>query len=534
VAQRFWTYFTARDWDAMAGMLADGYYSDDRRRVVGAGVRHGRDGAIPNMRTIADLGFTNAVTTAIATRGHRLGLIRSVYSGRGQETGSVVTDVLSVAEVNAANRIAAIIVFDSDDIDAAIEELDARYLAGEAAEHSHTWSLIARACAAFNRHVMPPTTSDWINVDHRKVTAFAPGDMTAYMRATFGVAPDIRFYVEAVHRLTDLGAVFTQAGRGISHEGFEAEWRDVVLMSIEGDQFNRCEVFDETDLDAALARFDELSRPARWLENAASQAIERFCAHFAARDWTALAAILAQNMSADDRRRVVGAGERHGREAEIENLRAWADIGIENFTSELIGIRGRGLALCRARWAGPNQRFGAFHSEALGIVEINADNQLAARVMLDVDDIAAAFEELDARYLVGEAAAHAHTWSVITKTFAAMNRRDLPPTSPDFTHVDRRHVATIPTGALIPSIRAAWDQLRDFASRIETVHRLTDLGAAFTNVVHGTSRDGFDAEWREIVLATIDGDLINHIEVFDEADLDAALARFDELSRPAP
>lgn len=60
--------------------------------------------------------------------------------------------------------------------------------------------------------------------------------------------------------LTRLGAVFTQPGRGISHEGFEAEWRDVILMSIEGDQFNRCEVFDETDLDAALARFDELNR----------------------------------------------------------------------------------------------------------------------------------------------------------------------------------------------------------------------------------------------------------------------------------
>jgi hypothetical protein len=32
-------------------------------------------------------------------------------------------------------------------------------------------------------------------------------------------------------------------------------------MSIDGDQFNRCEVFDEADLDAALARFDELSTP---------------------------------------------------------------------------------------------------------------------------------------------------------------------------------------------------------------------------------------------------------------------------------
>ena len=51
---------------------------------------------------------------------------------------------------------------------------------------------------------------------------------------------------------------------------------------------------------------------------------------------------------------------------------------------------------------------------------------------------------------------------------------------------------------------------------------------------HGTSQEGFDAEWRMIDLLTVDGDLINRCELFDEADLDAALARFDELSRPAP
>ena len=31
-----------------------------------------------------------------------------------------------------------------DELDAALEELDARYLAGEAAAHAHTWSVITR------------------------------------------------------------------------------------------------------------------------------------------------------------------------------------------------------------------------------------------------------------------------------------------------------------------------------------------------------------------------------------------------------
>jgi hypothetical protein len=50
-------------------------------------------------------------------------------------------------------------------------------------------------------------------------------------------------------------------------------------------------------------------------------------------------------------------------------------------------------------------------------------------------------------------------------------------------------------------------------------------------VVRGTSHSGFDAEWREIGISTVQGDGINRSELFDESDLDAALARFDQLER---
>ena len=60
---------------------------------------------------------------------------------------------------------------------------------------------------------------------------------------------------------------------------------DLDLLTVEGDLINRGEIFDEADLDAALARFDELRPPAPRLENAASQGNERIQACFAARDW---------------------------------------------------------------------------------------------------------------------------------------------------------------------------------------------------------------------------------------------------------
>ena len=37
-----------------------------------------------------------------------------------------------------------------------------------------------------------------------------------------------------------------------------------------------------------------------------------------------------------------------------------------------------------------------------------------------------------------------------------------------------------------------------------------------------------------IQLLTVEGDLVNRSELFDEADLDAALARFQELQSPTP
>ena len=67
------------------------------------------------------------------------------------------------------------------------------------------------------------------------------------------------------------------------------------LMTVVGDRINYCEIFDEADLEAALARFDQLHPQAPRLENAATQLGERQLAHFAARDWDAMTEILADD-----------------------------------------------------------------------------------------------------------------------------------------------------------------------------------------------------------------------------------------------
>jgi hypothetical protein len=60
------------------------------------------------------------------------------------------------------------------------------------------------------------------------------------------------------------------------------------------------------------------------------------------------------------------------------------------------------------------------------MLEIDADQRVVAHISFEVDDVDAALEELDARYLASEAAAHAHTWSVIAHGYAALNRHERP------------------------------------------------------------------------------------------------------------
>lgn len=527
VYERFWTCFNDRDWEAAAELMVDDVRSDDRRPVVGAGARRGRESGIADARASADVGLRHVATTVIATRGKSLALVRCRLARRDTEAFHV--DALHVMEISDDERLTALTVFDPEDTDAAFAELDARYMAGEAAAHAHIWSLVTQTYTAFNRRQLSKTTRDWVNIDHRLGVGSAPGQMNPYVTAMWAIAPDVSTRIEAVHRLSDLGAVFTHTEQGTSEGGFDAEWREVALLTFEGDAINRCELFDETDLDAALARFDELDARKPRLENAASRLYERRNGYFAVRNWDALAETLADDVLSDDRRRVVNTGATRGRDAHMANNREAAAIGVTTVSSTVVATRGERLALCRSLISGRENAPEGFHVELLAVVLLGADGRMAAYVAFDLDDLDAAFEELDARYLAGEAAPYANTWTVLVQNNRAINRHELPAWTPDVVNIDHRRVTSFAPGDLPAFLRATWETTPDVKFSIEAVHRLSDRGAVLTHASFGSSPAGFQSEWRGITIAMVDGDRACHSEHFDEADLDAALARFDEL-----
>ncbi|WP_426654995.1 BTAD domain-containing putative transcriptional regulator [Mycobacterium seoulense] len=533
VFDHVWSHFATRDWEALGDTVADDFVGIDHRRVVSAETQLSRGDVVRDLRAAADVGFTISMVNAVAIRGERLVLAR--VRAAGQDPKAIENDALNVVEIDTDHRIANVVTYDMEDIDAAVAQLDARYLAGEAATYARTWSLVTEAFAALNQRRIPKTTPNWASIDHRRLAPIGAGDLGAYLLATWELSPRSRIYIEAVHRLDNLGAVITHVAIGNSPDGFDAEWRVTDVVMFDGDQISRSELFDETDLAAALARFEELSLPVPRLENAATQMHERLEGCFAVRDWNAISRMLADDVVTDDRRRVVNSGVREGRDALLEEITAMPDIGVESFTSDVIATRGGRLALCRSQTWGRDKRPEAFHTDVLDIFEVNADGQVGARIVFDLNEFDAALTELDARYIAGEAAAHARTWSVITQSFASINRREMPATTPDWVNIDHRRGTSIAPGEMAALMGAAWSTTTsDLRCFIESVHCLNGLGAVITHVAHETSQDGFHAEWRVISVITVEGDLINRTEVFDEAELDAASARFEQLSRPTP
>jgi hypothetical protein len=537
VIKRIRVLFAARDWSGMRGNLAENFLLEDRRRTVNGGISHGRDTTILDLRAAVDVGFTDLAENVVALRGERLVLTRARYSGNESRPEPYFTDVLHILEIDADQKLVAAIVFDHDDTDAAFDELDARFIAGEGAAHSHIWTLVSQTYARFNLHELSPTTPDWVNVDHRRGAAPEPGDMHAYVSAMWAVAPDVRTCIESVHRLTNLGAVFTHSELGTSQQGFGAEWHEVTLLTFEGDLIDRCELFDEDALDVAVARFDELMAQANHLagavtqlDNAATRVRIRVADEFNRRDMSAFLALAADG-SFEDRRR--GLRDEATGPGLIKVREALFEIAPTDWVFEVkpFALRGSRLALTHDRYRTTDQR-PTTTAEQMTLTEIDDDGLVRKTILFDLDDTDAAFDELDARYLVGEAAAYAHTWSLVAQIYARFNRRELLPTVPNWESVDHRSGIASARFDAIGYAHAAWSTTPDVKAYVEAVHQLSNLGAVITCVTLGTSREGFAAEWRDIHLMTIEGDLAKRLELFDEGDLDAALARFEEFERP--
>ena len=149
--------------------------------------------------------------------------------------------------------------------------------------------------------------------------------------------------------------------------------------------------------------FDQLSRPAPRLENAASRRTSA---------WRTSPPATGMRWREDwrryvDRRSPAGRERRSPTRSRRRDRRICGDspTWAHAHNVDAIATRGDRLVLCRFRSSGRDQRPEEFYSEVLGVFEINADSGSRRTSCSTSTTIDAAVEELDARYLAGEAAA---------------------------------------------------------------------------------------------------------------------------------
>ena len=531
--QRFLTYIAARNWGALAETLTDDSVIDDRRPVVNAGLWDGRDAVIANLQAVAEAAAN--ITSVIATRGDRLALTRIHSSNRDPGQGDFAVDMLNIVEIDADERIVAHVEFDLDDIDAAFEELDARYLAGEAAAHPRIWSVVAEGYAQLNKHELPPWTSDWLTIDHRVRATFEAADHTAYIRGAWDIAPDLKMYIEVVHRLSNLGAVLTHAAYGSTPEGLEAEWRMIELLAPGDDIVNRCELFDEADLDAALARFDELDRRTPSFENVATEVWARATDALNRRDVNSFLALMTANGQFEDRRKGLravheGAARRQAVRAVFEEAPAsW------RMHAEPIAIRGSRLELTRECYCDTDDADRSIVVNFLHVMELGDDDLIRDIVSFDPDDLDDAVAELTSRWIASGEVAYPELIEAVDRINATINRHDWDGVAKYFVgaeYVDHRQLGHAVNGTIDDWLSAL--KTTESNARVELAEVLarSAMGIVGRMALTDTSTDGVAIENSFVVLILLHGERVTRLEAFDEDQSDLALARLQEFNRP--
>jgi class 3 adenylate cyclase len=531
---RFVTAFEAQDWKALEALLAPDLVFEDRRRRFF--VTGDRDMLIANGRLIGSTG-ARVSRAVLATAGDRLALERRRWTGTGELAFEVET--LELCEVDAEGRAVAVLTFDPDDRRAASAELFERHARSDAARW--TPAAVFEFFRALNDHDLERCRAklpdDFVFHDHRRTGVGRLEDADEYIASLtplFERAPG--WTIEALYYVAEEkhGTLAVARWFGTLAEGGEFETVVVRLVLYRGDRLGGIELFEPEDLDVARARFEELRPdPLRIPPNAATRARDRTHEAQKAGDWAALRALASPDFKFEDRgKRALVSGDV---EMWIENNRL-GQLG--SVARELIGTAGDRIALERTVWTvGPDAN--PVEVEHLRLTEVDADGRIRASIRFDLDDRAAAFAEAHARFVAGEAAATGGQAPLVTLS-VAMARHDWETLrgclAPDAVVHDHRMLSLGELGPdqwveslrvrveLAPDVKPEWFRILAWNR-----HGRVSVARAF-----GTLRDGGPFENVFVVVALVEGDRLQRFEIFDVADADRALARFEELCSERP
>jgi class 3 adenylate cyclase len=541
--RRLFACFHARDWEGVLALAAPELVFDERRRMLRNTC--GRDVWLEQFRILFDVPSSRFTSELLATRGERLSL--NVHRFEGEVAGGggplAMDDHYALHEVDREGRIVAIVLFDQHDLDAAYTELDARFDAGEGAEHAHVLATVRtreRAHASRDWDAWGATATPGFRYRDHRLLGWGAGDVPAgalIPRSLIELAPDVRVRRDHI-RLCQRGALQQITNRGTRDGGaFEIVFVSVIEMDAAG-RVLCIDTYDVDRVDLARARFEELRTitPAPFA-NTASRLVEHGVGRlWAARDWDGILAAISPAIRMDDRRRIMRL--EIGYEEFIAQFRMLFDQPGSRWREALVATRGERLSLHRTSFDAEVAGGGGELSfdEHLSLTEVDADGRWIASVAFDLDDADAAYAELDARFAAGEGQSHAAALTVMLEFTRAVASQEwdriIALCSPTVVEEDHRPLAVLGTTRGAEAWARNFRTLAELApdSRYRVDHfRAGARGFCSVGTWVGT-REGGPYEIPLVAVLELDAqDRIARGDIFDFDQLDLARARFDEL-----
>ncbi len=534
-ATRAWdravSYVEAGDWDGFRALCRPVAY-EDRRRLIR--ITGDCEVLVANARQLAQNGWRRA-HTVLATAGDRLALQRILWSvGNTGEVSEV--EMLEIIEVDAEGRWVADVIFDPNDRAAASAELFERYVRSGA---NRMPAALIEYIRAWNDHDLGRMRSllpdDFFFHDHRRTgvgRVEAADAHIASLGALYELSHDVRLEQLYEAAAAQHAHLWVRRWVGTNAEGGEFESVFAGLWLYRGERFAGVELFELEDLDAALARFEELRPdPRRIPPNAAARVRDRWGEAVAARDWAAVRSLVSDDFTYEDRgKRALVSGDI---EMWIASMQYNTSLPGFRYEFELIGTVGHRIALERMVWTGGHDG-DAFETVHLWLFEVDALERVRTVILFDPEDRSAASLEGLARFVTGEGAGIGGR-ALVLETYSALARRDWDGVratmAPSLVFHDHR---TLGMGMLdrdrgVASLRALVDLSPDTVFEVSQVLAWNRHGLVIAMRTFGTVPGGGPFENVFVTVMQIDGERVQRYEVFDCDDAERAVARFEEL-----
>ncbi|HZQ86379.1 MAG TPA: nuclear transport factor 2 family protein, partial [Acidimicrobiales bacterium] len=317
---------------------------------------------------------------------------------------------LGIGQTDSTGRCVYSALYDPDQLDEAVAELDERYLRDEGASHISWLGPGLRTMRASH------TTRDWdrftaahapgvVYIDHRPVGAGeirGVDAVVAYQRAFVDVAPS--------HHMT-LRRIFVGTGRAAIDElvsstdeagdvGASERVNYTIFVASPAGLITRMEQFGEHDFRAANARLAELSSLNPLDDNVAMDASRRWLSAMVEGDWDTVTDLMRPEYRLEDRRPMFGSVFPN-REATLAWFRATRALDLTGGEIEAIAMRGQRLALYRRTFIAQGLEL-----TSMCLIETDADGRAMRGDLYDPDQLDEAIIELEERFLAGEGAPH--------------------------------------------------------------------------------------------------------------------------------